>query len=412
MIATREVVPPMKLRDVKRLGVGGMFSCGLAGVLGLILDSTDNQLGFASTARLILVALGMLGAGSALALRPEKWILWSIATAAAGLSYSGLPPHWDSGRLLVGVLATIAACGTLLLLMPRNLRLSLGTLVVLFHFGGVLTATTQPDPAPWLSTQVYSRVYHPYLTFTYMRNAYHFYSPEPGPASQLFVLLQYEVDELDATTNQPNDKKKIVHEWLILPRRDTNMKDPLALTYYRRLSIAEMTSGTIPDLFTPQSFEKLDAHNRRREVSNPATGKEPIPFASPDIEPNYMQYRVPRPDISRYVLPSYAKHLHAEYSAPGREVKTVKMYRVEHRVVTVQSFAKGTDPYHPIMYRAFYLGEYDKDGHLTNPEDPMLYWLVPIQPKPGGPSPNDPSKIDYDDYLSKHAGFQVDWRRP
>ncbi len=406
-LTPNDVVPPAALKDVFRVSLTGLTCCGIAGTVGAILINQPH-LEAANTFRLIAVAVGVLAAGSAVALRPDQWKLWAIAAAAAGAAYLGLPPQWDSARLLVGVLAALAASGTLLVLLPRKYRLALGTVVVLFHFGGILTATTQPDPAPWLSTQVYSRVYHPYLTFTYMRNAYHFYSPEPGPASQLFVLIQYELDEVDPKTGSP----KIVHEWLYLPRRDTNMKDPLALTYYRRLSIAEMTNGSIPDLFTPQSFEKLDAHNRRREASFAAGGKEPIPFASPDIEPEYQQYRVPRPDISRYILPSYAKHLHAEYSAPGREVKTVKLYRLEHRVVTVQSFAKGTDPYHPILYRAYYLGEYDKDGHLTNPEDPMLYWLVPVVPKAGGPSPNDPLKRDYEDYLSKHAGFQVDWRRP
>jgi hypothetical protein len=41
----------------------------------------------------------------------------------------------------------------------------------------------------------------------------------------------------------------------------------------------------------------------------------------------------------------------------------------------------------------------------------MLYWLVPNVPKRGGASPADPEKKDYIDYLSKHAGFEFDWRR-
>ena len=116
--------------------------------------------------------------------------------------------------------------------------------------------------------------------------------------------------------------------------------------------------------------------------------------------------------MSRYLLPAYAKHLAVELSGPGRRVTRVQIYRLEHRIVQPPAFAAGVDPYNPITYRPFYLGEYDPDGTLVNPKDPLLYWLVPIIPKPGGASPTDPDRRTYDDYLSKHAGYQVNWRRP
>jgi len=403
-----EVVPPIELRTVYRIAFSGLAACALSGVGGSILDAVESRVAAANTIRLLLVAFGVIAAGSSISLRPTEWKIWGLASIAASGAYLGLPPHWDSARLLIAVAAWISVVGVFLTAIPTAYRLSLGSVLVLVHFGGIFTATTQPDPSPWLSSQIYSRVYHPYLTFTYMRNAYHFYSPEPGPASLLFVLIQYEVDEIDPKTGQ----KKLIHEWLYLPQRSTHMKDPLALTYYRRLAITEMTNGTIPDLFSPQSFEKLDARDRRMGAALGADGKERIPMAPADFEPEYNQYRVPRPDISRYVLPSYAKHLCVEHSASGRRVKTVKIYRLEHRIVPVQTFVKGTDPYHPALYRAYFLGEYDETGRLIDPEDRMLYWLVPILLKPGGASPNDPKKIDYDDYLSKHAGFQVEWKRP
>ena len=68
------------------------------------------------------------------------------------------------------------------------------------------------------------------------------------------------------------------------------------------------------------------------------------------------------------------------------------------------------DPFHPTTYRPYYLGTYDAEGKLLDPEDPMLYWLVPVLPRAGGTSPID--GLDYDDYLSKHAGFKVEWRQP
>ena len=67
------------------------------------------------------------------------------------------------------------------------------------------------------------------------------------------------------------------------------------------------------------------------------------------------------------------------------------------------------EPYHPTTYKPFFLGEFDRDGHLVNPQDPMLYWLVPIlyrQPTPGS------DDKDYVDYMSKHAGYDYEWRRP
>jgi hypothetical protein len=246
----------------------------------------------------------------------------------------------------------------------------------------------------------------PYLSFLYLRNAYHFYSPEPGPASLLVCLLQYEED--DPAGGKPKSKS----EWIVLPRRDEHMKDPLGQAYYRRLSITEMISPAIPGLFNVENFENLDARQRRARAGVSAVGsaKEPIPIDSTD-EPAANQYRVPQPHVSRYLLPSYAKHLAHEFSTPGRRVVGVKLYRLEHRITPTYQFAAGVDPYHPRTYRVYYFGEYDAAGKLLNPQDEMLYWLVPITPRPGGPAPDDPDRKDFIDYLSKHAGFEFDWRR-
>jgi hypothetical protein len=68
----------------------------------------------------------------------------------------------------------------------------------------------------------------------------------------LYVLAKYELDEINPKTGKP----RTVHEWIVLPKRGQHMKDPLGLTYYRRLSVTEAVSTTIPDLYTAQSFEK------------------------------------------------------------------------------------------------------------------------------------------------------------
>ena len=77
----------------------------------------------------------------------------------------------------------------------------------------------------------------------------------------------------------------------------------------------------------------------------------------------------------------------------------------------VPATGQALDPYHPTTYKPFFLGEFDRDGKLVNPQDPMLYWLVPIVSKPPTPGTDDKNYIDY---MSKHAGYVYDWegRKP
>jgi hypothetical protein len=139
------------------------------------------------------------------------------------------------------------------------------------------------------------------------------------------------------------------------------------------------------------------------------------------------------------MIPAYARHIAAEYSdiRKGKNgqpvqytVTSVKMFRVEHRVISPNQLlthensaevdAKrlnpklnitprvegGYTPYHPSLYSPYYLGEYDPSGSLVNPRDPLLYWLVPIQYVPY-PSKWEP---DFKDFMSAYAGYTFDWR--
>jgi hypothetical protein len=265
-----------------------------------------------------------------------------------------------------------------------------------------------------VALQFSTRVFMPYMQFGYLGNAYHFYSPEPGPASHLFFLIYYERDEIDPATNKP----KIEAGWETIPRRPEQVKDPLGVSYYRRLALTELVAGTIPDYMTPASFEKSDAYKRRTDVDRGlVTGYPKIPIPGPpEADPPYLQYRVPQVDKSRYLLPSYARHILTEYSRPGWTAVRVKIYRLEHRILPPQDYDKrstGTgqalEPYHPTTYKPFFLGEFDRGGNLVDPQDPMLYWLVPILPKRPAPGSDDK---DYVDYMSKHAGYDYEWRRP
>jgi hypothetical protein len=432
-----ELLPPPEPASAYRVGLIGFGLSAGAAILGGAasaiwgdtpafwdgLPSSVNTPWPVQAARLLLVALGTLFAGSAISMRAGLWRTWALA-AATGLlaALIGLPDHWDSARLLARVFTALAAAGTVLAAVPTGPRYALLSVGILFHFSAILAAVTWPDPAPWLTNQVAERVYLPYLSFAYLRNAYHFYSPEPGPASLLYVLAKYELDE----TNPKTGKPKVVHEWIVLPKRGQHMKDPLGLTYYRRLSVTEAVSTTIPDLYTAQSFEKLDVRRRRAkavigierttEEGKTETVRMPAP-ADITIEPEYRQYHVPRQDITRYLLPSYAQHIAVEHSGPGRRVVSLKLYRVQHEIVSASGLARGRKPYDPVTYRPYYLGEYVPDPgeprkwKLADPQDPMLYWLVPIVPKPGGASPTDPTQRAYVDYLSLHAGYEFDWRQ-
>src|SRR5262249_31381311 len=137
------------------------------------------------------------------------------------------------------------------------------------------------------------------------------------------------------------------------------------LTYYRRLSLTEQIARAAPGLLmSANAFEKSEMQLRRRSV--------PIPLLP--TEEAVLQYRLPQPEVARYVLPSYASHIILE-NTPDKETAkntTVRIYRVEHKTLTVEEFVNvrkrsggvGADPYHPTTYRPYFLGEFDARGNL------------------------------------------------
>jgi hypothetical protein len=407
-VSPADVLPPFEwalVRRVARVGVG-LIGCAVA--LGLVAAALgdpppDSSLSLVATgvyaARLFLVLFGALTVGAAVSMRADLWQTWALAAGGALLAVFGTPASWDSFRLLFGVLAAIALVWALLRAGPARYRLPVLTALLLFHFSGIFFATTTPPQTPWLTEQAFLRVYNPYLQFVYLRNAYHFYSPEPGAASILVFLLKTEVR--DPATGQVTYKTK----WVVTPRRPGDVKDPLGLTYYRRLSITEQVARAGPGLALPgNNAEKVELRNRRAQVQAippPSTPEEAI-----------LQYRLPQPEVSRYVIPSYASHIILENTANADEAArtTVKMYRLEHATMSVDEFINWrgatkavTDPYHPSTFRPYFLGEFNARGELLNPQEPMLYWLVPVYPRPGGIPPGDQNKREFIDFLSIHA---------
>ena len=402
------VVPPPEWAFVRKVGLVGLGMVAGAAALGLVATVMGSPPWVLHTARLWLVFVGALAAGSAVSMRPDRWEAWAIGAGAGLLAVGGMPAHWDSFRLMFGALAGVALAWTLVLLAPPRYRLRILSAGVLFHFTGIFFATTTPPSTPWVSEQAFGRVYNPYLQPIYMRNAYHFYSPEPGPASLMVCLFKTE------TGTDASGRKQYHAWWYVLPKRPEDVKDPLGLTYSRRMSITEQVARAPPGLVQGNHVaERKELVQRRRAIwylipPNPG-------------EDEASQYRLPEPTVMNYTLPSYASHLILDNTDKATAGKTtVKIYRLEHRTMGVDEFVNTrnrpgaiTSPYHPTTYRPFFLGEYgfvadpDKPGApriaLLHPREPMLYWLVPIVARPGG----DPDRRNFVDFLSVHALFNV-----
>jgi hypothetical protein len=409
-----EALPPYEPRLARKLGFAGIALTGISAVLEAIAGLTGSSPPvILESIGMLLVFVGVVTAGAGLSMRPDLSLSWGTVAVAGLLGSLGTPEGFDSFRPLLRTVAAIGLVGAVLVRLSTGWRVLVGTGLLLFHFGGIFTAATSPPtgplPAPWIIDQAWTRVVGPYLQFVYLRNAYQYYSPDPGPASILAFLLKTETGK-DPVTG----RKEYKTQWVVLPRRPTHVRDPLGLSYYRRLSLTEHLARGNPGFDLPSDqFEKSEVWLRR---FNRSSGTRPgdIPFHPLDSI-SRGQYRLPNPDVLRYLLPSYASHVVLEYT-PDKETAartTVKVYRLEHRTLSVEEFLPvgeyrrrlppglGPNPYHPATYRPFFLGEFDARGNLVNPQEDFLYWMIPILPR--YPGPNDPNPKTYDDYLSVHA---------
>ena len=391
----RDSVDPCRRRSpwapatVRITGVIGVALVATAVLLGLIALGFD-RIPALDAARVALVFSGVVFAGSAISMRPELWWSWAIGAGASLLGVFGLPQYWDSFQLFFSVAAGAAAFGAALCLVSATWRYTIASFLILFHFTGIFMATTSPPVSPWLTDQLFRRIFNPYLQFVYLRNAYHFYSPEPGPASVLAYFLKTE------TGTDSSGEKRYKTQWVVLPTRPADIRDPMGLGYYRLLALNEQLARGSHSLAAPNDeFEKTEMWYRR-------TAKAGIIPYHP-AEPQLVQYKLPSPDVMRFLLPSYTQHVILE-NTPDAETAartTVMVYRLEHRNLPANQMGAGQSPYHPGTYRPYFLGEFDAWGHLVNPQAAMLYWMVPVVPRQ--PAPGDPVKKDYTDYLSLHA---------
>ena len=192
-----QVVWPPKPWLVMGAGVG-------ITLVGLLLAAFGDAL---AGARFVCFLVGLLTAGVAVSMRLKKAGqafeermesagLLAVGALAALLAFLGTDHNWESMQMALVVLVIVALVGVVLVLLPTPARLLTASGLVLIHFVGILTAATNTGTGttgpPWVSQSLHQWVYRPYLEFMYLNNAYHFYSPQPGPPAVVWFLVRYE----------------------------------------------------------------------------------------------------------------------------------------------------------------------------------------------------------------------------
>ena len=298
-----------------------------------------------------LVFLGMLAAGSAVAIRPASPLVLHFAAVAGLFCALGTPRSWDTAQLLISLMTVVAFVAAVLMLLPRVIRRTAVSLLILVHFGGILTAVTTVPPQPMLSMFVWTYVYRPYLEFMHLNNAYHFYSPEPGPGTLVWFYVKYE----DGSAR-----------WFKIPNRADN---PVTLEYQRRLSLVEGVNQMALNV-TPS--DELGQMRMRAGLQDKVPPHPEMSAA--------MQYRPPN-QFSRIMLKTYARYAAKSVkhdTNPECKVTGVRIYRIIHKLMRPIDVMEHEDPEEPWTYYPFYQGEFTAEGNLKDPDSPYLDWMIPI----------------------------------
>jgi hypothetical protein len=354
------------------------------------------------------------GIGSVTRAEESAALLTLAALTAFAASWAlyfgpGREEEWDSMRMAFAVLALVALVAAPLVAFPRRLRQAVLSVLVVLHFTGITTAVLAAPPSPWLALQSWCQMYRPYLEFMYLGNAYHFYAPDPGPATYLWFRIESE-----------DSRHQLHSHWLKVPDIDDNTGTPryaLALEYQRMMAMCEKATHNVPQppllVTLPDGTKGWASYIAERikhsELAGPAgpdvlgkDRKEPtliIPF-HPETAP-LSQYQ--QPDLaSKRFLESFTRHVMHRAAAddPTRNPLRVKVYRVTHLIPSPPTITAGWDPCYPTLFLPFYMGEFDREGKMTarGREDPLLYWLLPILKK----EENDRSEIHA--FVFRHAG--------
>jgi hypothetical protein len=373
---------------------------------------------FLTARRAILLQLQGRGISGA----EESALLLLLAAACCFIACWALylpddPQSWDSMRLALATFMAVALIGAPLALASTSVRRWTISIFVLLHFSAIVTATLSAPPSPWVVSQMWMRLYRPYLEFMYLNNAYHFYAPEPGPPNYLWCRLIYQ------KAGDPDGELK--GDWFKVPGIDEKTgrhQHQVALEYQRYLALMANTEPTETVQFISGANQQVAPFfeaRRRCADPTPVVGRPTptmyVPFHP--LVPGSQQYARPT-DVARRLVSSYVRHI-ASVKAdalPGYELRWVKVYRVRHDIPPPEAYAKLDPPMSandPTLYRPFYMGRYNIKGELLDVPgfnehgvlvsgDPFLFWLLPIH------SWDNSGVIR--DYARLHAG-DVKWIR-
>ena len=364
--------------------------------------------------RFVALLVGLITTGAAVSLRlrtagqqfderMESAGVLAVAAFAALLAFFATDPAWDSMAMVLVALIAVALFGVVLVLLPTPARMIVVGVLVLVHFGGIITAATTIDPpgasAPWVSQKAWL-LYRPYLQFMYLNNAYHFYSPEPGPPALMWFHIKHKDGQV---------------KWVKIPHRDD---DPVPIHHTRLLSITESAAATTMQQPAEPLWDDLKFDRQRNGDAYD------IPLAPENIMPFAMQHQETQA-YSQRMQESYVRHIARLYpGADDNPITGIKVYRLRHTIMNPEPMAEGRNLLDHTLFVAFYQGEFNKDGKLLYPDaydkmgnligrkDPFRFWYMPIyyQPKdhtlPYRPDMK-PDELELVDCLSRHARLDI-----
>jgi len=385
--------------------------------------------------RFVLFLAGLTTGGSAIAMRLRRagWAfeermetagmlaVAAFAALVALFDYMNVDTAWDSMTMALVAVIVAALAGVVLVLLPTTARMIVVGVLIVAHFCGILTAAVAVDPpnasAPWVARMAHQYVFRPYLEFMYLNNAYHFYSPDPGPPALLWFHVKYQ-----------NGKVK----WVKIPHRDD---DPVPIHHVRLLSITESTSVLGP---IPADIPVIeDIKGNRIKWGN---------IFDIEVAPDYImplsQQEQEAQSYSQKMMESYVRHIAWANPTLGdgpNGVKSIKVYRLRHNIIMPPAVAAGRDPRDRSLYTAYYQGEYDKDGNQLFPDvytkdgkevpydepgaklverkDPFRFWYMPVYYRPRDRSkpvvtPDmGPRDVELVDCLTAHAHFDMEQQK-
>jgi hypothetical protein len=281
--------------------------------------------------------------------------------------------EWDSARLLLRVLAAVALAGAVLVWLPLAVRRAVFAAGVLFHFLAIFVAATAVPTSlepPWWNSWLFARVYRDYYSFMYLMNAYHFYSPNPGPPAMIWFRVEYDDGE---------------YRWVKIPYRESF---PTRLSFQRRLGMTEsINHNDTPSVRTLQMVYAIRTPNEDAQrgiflqrTPEQMTAAQRVPFRTEYGGVKYgsieLQYR-PLTAMAKTLTATYARHVAHAYARPNAEIVNVKVYKVTHNMLDPKDFVKGEDPLDPSLYTVSFVGKFDRDGKLQE-SDGLLYCRLPI----------------------------------